>query len=161
QQSLVLQELLNSIDVERDWVISISEFTKVEFCERTGMSPERVVVAPLAAAHVFRPVTDPDVIAATRLRYQLPDGDYLLCLAAPQPRKNLVQLIHSFFRLLAEQRLPDTYLVLAGSKEQGWLYDEILNVAASSPESQSRLIFTGYVAEEDLPPLYAGALAFV
>jgi glycosyltransferase involved in cell wall biosynthesis len=161
QQTQVLQTVLDRIDVERDWVIAISEFTKAEFCERTRMSPERVVVAPLAAAHLFRPVTDADVIAATRSRYHLPEGDYLLCLAAPQPRKNLAHLIRAFFRLLDEQQLPATYLVLAGSKEQGWMYDEILKVAESSPEHRSRLMFTGYVADEDLPALYSGALAFV
>lgn len=161
QQTSVLQKLLDGIDVERDWVISISEFTKMEFCEQTGMAPKRVVVVPLAADNSFHPVADPQVISATRARYHIPDGQYLLCLAAPQPRKNLTQLIRSFFRLLDEQQLPDTYLVLAGSQEQGWMYDEILNVAASSAEHQSRLIFTGYVADEDLPALYSGALAFV
>ena len=160
-QTIVLETLLNRIDVERDWVICISEFTKMEFCERTGMDPERVTVVPLAAAHFFRPVTDPDVIAATRLRYQIPDGEYLLCLAAPQPRKNLTHLIRSFFRLLDEQHLPDTYLVLAGSREQGWMYEEIFAAAESSSKLRSRLIFTGYVAEEDLPALYSGAVAFV
>src|SRR4029078_972067 len=92
-QSTIFRTLLNGIDVDRDWVISISEFTRMEFCEQTGMSPERVRVVPLAAAHFFRPVTDGDVIAATRSRYQLPEGEYLLCLAAPQPRKNLAHLI--------------------------------------------------------------------
>ena len=41
------------------------------------------------------------------------------------------------------------------------MYDEILNVAESSPEHRTRLMFTGYVADEDLPALYSGALAFV
>ena len=155
------QQLLNRIDVDRDWAISISEFTRMEFCERTGMSPERVTVAPLAAAAYFRPVNDRDVIAATRLRYHVPEGEYLLCLAAPQPRKNLAQLIRSFFRLLDEQGRPDTHLVLAGSKGQGWMYDEILAAAESSSKYKSRLIFTGFVAEEDLAALYSGAVAFV
>jgi glycosyltransferase involved in cell wall biosynthesis len=160
-QTLVCQTLVDGIDVERDWVIAISEFTKMEFCETTRMPAERVKVVPLAAAHFFRPVTDPHVIAATRSRYQLPEGEYLLCLAAPQPRKNLAHLIRSFFHLLDEHHLPDTYLVLAGSKEQGWMYDEILAAAESSTKHRSRLIFTGYVAEEDLPALYSGAVAFV
>lgn len=160
-QVMLLEGLLAKIDVERDWIVSISEFTKIEFCERTGMSPDRVMVVPLAAAHFFRPVTDPDVIAATRLRYQIPEGEYLLCLAAPQPRKNLARLIHSFLRLLDEQNLPDTYLVLAGSREQGWMYDETFAAAESSSKYRSRLIFTGYVAEEDLSALYSGAVAFV
>ena len=160
-QATMFRTLLNRIDVERDWVICISEFTRMEFCETTGMSSERVKVVPLAAAPFFRPVMDTSVIAATRLRYQIPEGEYLLCLAAPQPRKNLAHLIRSFFRLLDEQHLPDTYLVLSGSREHGWMYDEILSAAESSSNYRSRLIFTGYVAEEDLPALYSGARAFV
>jgi glycosyltransferase involved in cell wall biosynthesis len=157
----VFETLLKRIDVEQDWVLSISEFTKGEFCERTGMSPERVRVVPLAADRFLHPVNDREVIAATRARYRVPEGDYLLCLAAPQPRKNLTHLIHSFFRLLDEQRLPDTYLVLAGSKGRGWMYDEIFAAAESSSRHRSRLIFTGYVEEEDLAALYSGAAAFV
>jgi glycosyltransferase involved in cell wall biosynthesis len=155
------EHVLRRIDVERDWVVSISEFTKIEFCERTGMSPDRVRVAPLAASEVFHPVRDPEAIAAMRARYQLPEGNYFLCLAAPQPRKNLAHLIRSFFRLLDEHHLPDTHLVLAGSKGQGWMYDEIFAAAESSAAHRSRLVFTGYVAEEDLAPLYSGATAFV
>jgi glycosyltransferase involved in cell wall biosynthesis len=160
-QTLVCQALVDGIDMETDSVICISEFTRTEFCETTGMSPERVMVVPLAAAHFFRPVTDPAVIAATRERYHVPGGEYLLCLAAPQPRKNLAHLIRSFFRLLDEQRLPNIYLVLAGSREQGWMYDEVLAAAESSSTHSSRLIFTGYVADQDLPALYSGAVAFV
>jgi len=53
------------------------------------------MVVPLAAAHFFRPVMDQDVIAATRLRYQIPDVQYLLCLAAPGPQKNLAPLMRA------------------------------------------------------------------
>ena len=156
----VFQRQLNRIDIEKDWVVCISEFTRQEFCEWTGMSPDRARVSPLAAADFFRPVTDPDVIAATRARYRLPEGEYLLCLAAPQPRKNVAHLIRSFFRLLDEQRLDGTNLVLAGSPGQGWMYDEVFAAARSSLH-RSRFVFTGYVEEEDLPALYSGAVAFV
>ena len=155
------ERLLQRIDVDQDWVSSISQYTKDEFCARTGMSPERVKVVPLAADRFLHPVTDRDVIAATRARYRVPDGEYLMCLAAPQPRKNLTRLIHSFFRLLEEQHLPDTYLVLAGTTERGWMYEEIFAAAESSQKYRSRLIFTGYVADEDLAALYSGAAAFV
>jgi glycosyltransferase involved in cell wall biosynthesis len=155
------EQLLNRIDIERDWVVCISEFTRNEFCERTGMSLDRVKVAPLAAEDLFRPVTDSDVMAGTRARYGIPEGEYFLCLAAPQPRKNLAHLIQSFFRLLDEQQLPNISLVLAGSKGQGWMYDEIFAAAARSAQHRSRFIFTDFVAEEDLASLYSGAVAFV
>jgi glycosyltransferase involved in cell wall biosynthesis len=116
-QSVVVKTLLDGIDVERDWVICISEFTKMEFCERTGMSPERVMVVPLAADRFFRPVTDPNVIAATRLRYQIPEGEYLFCLAAPQPRKNLGRLI-PFVLTLTRRRAPARYVSRARGLER-------------------------------------------
>lgn len=157
----LFEQILDSIDVERDWVTCISQHTKDEFCEYTGMSPERAFVAPLASSPQFHPVADARVVAEVRRRYGLPEGDYFLTLAAPQPRKNLAHLIRCFFRLLAEGDLPDTYLVLAGSKEQGWMYDEIFAAAGDSPAHRSRVIFTGYVEDADLAALYSGALAFV
>jgi glycosyltransferase involved in cell wall biosynthesis len=149
------EQILGSIDVERDWVTCISEHTKNEFCAYTGMAPERAFVTPLAAAPHFHPVGDAAQIAEVRRRYGLPGGRYFLSLAAPQ------HLIRCFFRLLDEQHLPDTYLVLAGSKAQGWMYDEIFAAAAGSEAHRTRVIFTGYVADEDLAALYSGALAFV
>ena len=155
------QGILDKIDVRRDWVTCISEFTKLEFCEHTGMAPERVFVTPLAASSLFRPITDSETIVATRSRYGVPEGNYFLSLVAPQPRKNLAHLIRCFFRLLDEHHLPDTYLVLAGSKDLGWMYDEIFTAAESSLKHRSRVIFTGYVADEDLAALYSGAVALV
>lgn len=157
----LFEQILDSLDVERDWVTCISEHTKNEFCEYTGMSPERAFVTPLASAPHFHPVGNARQVAEVRRRYGLPEGEYFLSLAAPQPRKNLTHLIRCFFRLLAEHHLPDTYLVLAGSKAQGWLYDEIFAAAGSSPAHRARVVFTGYVADEDLAALYSGALAFV
>jgi glycosyltransferase involved in cell wall biosynthesis len=152
---------LAQIDVDHDWVVCISEFTRQEFCAYTGMSPDRCLVAPLAAAQSLRPVTDPAAFTATRTRYGIPEGEYFLSLAAPQPRKNLAHLIRCFYRLIEQQQLPDTFLVLAGSKEQGWMYDEIFETAEASSRHRPQLIFTGYVADEDLSALYSGALAFV
>ena len=153
---------LAGIDVRRDWVVCISEFTRQEFCEYTGMSPARCFVAPLAAGESFHPILDRQVIAATRASYGIPEAKYFLTLAAPQPRKNLAHLIRSFFRLLAERQCPDLYLVLAGSKAQGWMYEEIFAAVESAPfVHRSRVIFTGYVADQDLPALYTGCTGFI
>jgi len=160
-QASLFKTSLARIDAATDCVVCISEFTKREFCEYTNMSPDRCFVAPLAAGPSFRRITDPEAIRNTRARYGIPDGNYFLSLAAPQPRKNLAHLIRSFFRLLEERRSIDTYLVLAGSKEQGWMSEEIFATAASSERFRSRLIFTGYVHDSDLPVLYSDAVAFL
>jgi glycosyltransferase involved in cell wall biosynthesis len=41
------------------------------------------------------------------------------------------------------------------------MHDQILSVAESAPEFRSRVIFTGYIAEDDLSAVYSGAKAFV
>lgn len=153
------QLILNSINTKRDWVICISEYTKQKFCEYTGMSCERVFVAPLAAASHFHPVNDPERIAASRQRYLIPDGDYFLSVATFQPRKNIAHLISCFFHLLSENPTLDVNLVLVGSK--GWMSDEVFTAASSSSKFHSKIIFTGYISDEELSPIYSGAKAFI
>ena len=155
-----LRRVLDSIRIEHDWVTCISHHTKAEFCEYTGMAPERVFVTPLAAAPHFHPVCDEVQIAAVRRRYGLHEGPYLLSVAAPQPRKNLAHLIRCFFRLLNEQPGLDATLVLAGSKDRGWLHHEIF-VTADNSKHRNRVVFTGFVADKDLAALYSGAVAFI
>lgn len=155
----VLQDVFKSIDFEQDWFTSISEFTKNEFCEYTGVSPDRVFVTPLAAAKHFRPINDPACVAAARQGYGIPEGNYILSLAAIQPRKNLAHLIRCFFRLLAEHPSLDLNLVLVG--KASWIFDEVFSAAEATPESRSRVVFAGYVPDEDLSAIYSGAEAFV
>ncbi len=152
------QSILDSIS-ERDWIVCISQFTKSELCEYAGIAPERVAVTPLAAARQFRRVHDEEAIAAARRRYGVPEGKYLLSISTIEPRKNLVHLIRCFARLLQEHPEPDLYLVLVGAK--GPLHAEVTATAMRFPELRSRVLFTGYIPDEDLSAIYSGALAFV
>ena len=72
-----------------------------------------------------------------------------------QPRKNLARLVQAFAPVAAQH--PGLQLVLAGKK--GWMYDEIF-AQVRRLGLEDRVVFTGYVAAEDLPALYSGALAF-
>lgn len=153
------QKILDTLDPERDWVICISEYGKREFCQHTGMDPERVFVTPLAAADHFRPVEDPERIAEVRRRYGIPEGGYLLSTANLEPRKNFVHLIRCFFRMRAERRSEAVSLVLVGSK--GWKHAEIAAAAAEYPSLADSVKLTGHLSDGDLAALYAGALGFV
>jgi hypothetical protein len=62
--------VLRSIDVERDWVMCISESTRRDFISVTGMAEERTFVVPLAASpQVFRPEEDEVRLASVLARY--------------------------------------------------------------------------------------------
>ena len=89
----------------------------------------------------------------------LPDGDYLLTLAAFQPRKNVPRLLRAFGRLLTAHPDLPVSLVMAG--KPGPSTDEIDAALESLGAARNRVVTTGYVAEEDLSALYSGARVFI
>ncbi|MGK7874695.1 MAG: glycosyltransferase family 4 protein [Xenococcaceae cyanobacterium] len=150
---------LNSIDKNRDWIICISQHTKQDLCEYTGMNPERVFVTHLAAADHFYPVTDSEIITSTLKRYKIPKSPYLLSLCTLEPRKNLSFLIRCFSQIIADDPNLELNLVLVGVS--GWKNANIFQSARDNPDLKSRIIFTGYVPDEDLSAIYSSATAFV
>jgi glycosyltransferase involved in cell wall biosynthesis len=158
-----LNELLNcvisSIDIERDWVACISEFTKQELCTYTGMQPDRVIVTPLAAGEWFKPIDNAELITEVRQRYGIPEGQYFLTVATLQPRKNLSHLISSFFKFIVENPTIPVNLVLVGTPS--WEYEATFDAAESSHSLRSRVIFTGYIPNSALSAIYSGAKGFV
>ncbi|UHG92655.1 glycosyltransferase family 4 protein [Spirosoma oryzicola] len=143
------------------WVTTVSQATKDDFCEHTGFDPARVVPIRLAASSaLFYPVTDETRKRAVRQKLGIGDEPYLLSLATLEPRKNIAHLIRSFGRMIDGGDLPaDVRLVLVGTK--GWKFNDIMAEASKNAALASRLIFTGFVQDDDLAPLYSGALAFV
>jgi glycosyltransferase involved in cell wall biosynthesis len=153
------QSIINSIDRHQDWITCISENTKQDFCNYTGMNPERVFVTPLAASENFYPITDSEVISQKLKQYQIPAQPYLLSLCTLEPRKNLNFLLQCFAQLLAQDPSLETNLVLVGVS--GWKNNNIFQTVQNNPLLKSHVIFTGYIPDHDLSAIYSGALAFV
>lgn len=143
-----------------DHVLAISECTKGDFCALTRHDPARVHVTPLAAdPATFQRVDDAAVLTASRAKYHIPEGRYLLSVNTLQPRKNLEQCIRSFTRLVQAEKLDDLSLVLVG--DRGWKTGEISAALRGAGGLAERIVLTGYVPAQDLSALYSGALAFV
>lgn len=155
----VFHKILSSIDTNKDWVICISHSTKKDFCKLTGMPEERVFVTHLGASNNFYKESNTDKIQATLNKYKIPQGRYILGLSTLEPRKNTAHLIRCFFKILSESNYDDVYLVLAGSK--GWLYEEVFETADSNSNLKDKIIFTGFIDDEDLSSIYSGASFFV
>jgi glycosyltransferase involved in cell wall biosynthesis len=111
---------------------------------------ERVTVVPIGVSRRFEPVPA-EQARATAARYGL--RDYVLYVGAFQARKNVLRLVDAFDR--ARARIPTTQLALIGPSQ--WRYPEL----ARRLEHSEGVRVLGYVPEEDLPALYAGASAFV
>jgi glycosyltransferase involved in cell wall biosynthesis len=93
-------------------------------------------------------------IDATLARLAIP-RPYVLFLGTVQPRKNLQGLIRAFARVVAAG-LPQT-LVIAG--RLGWMTEPI-HAEVAAQGLAGRVHFAGYIADADVPALYAGADAF-
>jgi glycosyltransferase involved in cell wall biosynthesis len=143
-----------------DHLICNSVATNRDLCRLTGVVPERTHVTHLAAdASMFHPCEDTAQMVAVRQKYGLWPTPYLLSLCTLEPRKNIDHVIRAFVRLLHEGKAGDSRLVLAGTK--GWDVEKILKGIDADPILASRIVTTGYVPDEELSPLYTGALVFV
>jgi len=133
-------------------VIAVSHTTECDLIQHLGIPEERISVVYEGIDHqLFRPV-----------ERKLLDYPYLLYVGTEQPRKNLVGLLRAFRKLKSQGNFKDLKLVKVGS--------------AGGPEAEFRketlrairelglsgdVVFTGYVAEEDLPAYYSGAECFI
>ncbi len=152
--------MLNSIGPD-DFVLAISQATKNDLCSYLEIDPSRVFVSPLAASpDLFYPVTDSTRIDEARTRYGLPSGaKYLLSVNTLEPRKNIEHALRCFATMLEESRIEDLYFLLVGT--QGWDVTSMMTAISNANIASHRVILAGYVPDEDLAPLYSGALAFV
>jgi glycosyltransferase involved in cell wall biosynthesis len=129
--------------------ICISEATRRALEERFPSTRGRTVTIPLGASGAFFDASP----AAVPHRYGL-DADYVLAVGTLEPRKNLPRLIEAFVSLPEAVR-DGRRLVLVGSR--GWSNAE-LDAMVRRHEREVRVL--GFVSDEDLPGLLAGAQVF-
>ena len=118
-----------------------------------GLAPARVTTVHCGIRSDFRPQS-PLEVATVRARLDLPPR-YLLYVGTVEPRKNLTTLLRAYCDLPGELRL-QCPLVLGGS--WGWK-SEPERTLFENEARQSGVRYLGYVPDEDLPGLYAGAEA--
>ena len=154
-----LRGLADSVG-EGDWVIAPSEATRADLCEFGVGSPERIIVIPLAVdPERFHPCADPARMQALRERLGIGDRPYLLALNTIDLRKNMEGVVRAFVQAVRQERIGDLSLVLAGHAGGG--SERLAAVLAEAGEVRERIIVPGYVPDDDLAPLYTGALGFV
>jgi glycosyltransferase involved in cell wall biosynthesis len=141
-----------------DGIIADSHHTARDLTEQWQAPPERITVVQGAVDHShFQPVTDTVRQRAVRKCYAIGERPFILALSRLEPRKNFVRLIEAFAQARLAADLPHC-LVIGGGK--GWLYDEIFRRVVDL-DLQEHVLFTGFVADADLPSLYSAAGFFV
>lgn len=126
-------------------VLTPTEAVATELCDRYGTTRDKLFVTPEGVAEVFfgaSPLSD------TALGKMGVPGPYAVAVGTIEPRKNLPRLLDAWSR--AGLEADGWRLILAGPR--GW--------GPELPPTQG-VILTGWIPEETLPGLLAGASFFV
>lgn len=131
-------------------LIAVSEATKRDLVRLYHVPAEKIAVIAEAAAPHFRP-QPPERVESVRVKYGLV-SDYIIAVGTIEPRKNLPRLVEAL--AIVRETHPGLKLVVAGAK--GWLYDGFYDAIRHTGQHEA-IRQTGYVPDEDLPALLAGA----
>lgn len=139
-----------------DFVITSSEFAKKEIIGRYGTPGDKIRVIPISYNSHCKPIVPGPEAEAVRKKYFIPER-YILYVGTIQPRKNISTLIKAFSALVKKGAISHK-LVITGRK--GWLYAPLFELIKNEG-MEERVIFTGFVPDEELPYIYNGADLFV
>lgn len=135
-------------------ILTDSRTVQEDVIETLGVPREKVLCARLGAPPQG-PTPEPEEIARTREELEIGER-YLLSVGMQRPRKNLQRLVQAYDRSrLHEQGIQ---LVLAGPRDERGAE---VGVEIRRRGLLAHVRQTGFVAEEHLAPLYAGATGFV
>jgi glycosyltransferase involved in cell wall biosynthesis len=144
-------------------VFTVSESTKrdlLKYCPE--IKPDQVTTVLNGVDKMFVPYSNRIQINSILTKYSIPiNVPYVFSVATLDIRKNFDHLMNCFAKYSLSQNGMKTncHLVLTGVS--GWQNRKFKKVFARLPENvKKKIIFTGYVEDNDLPFLYSGASCF-
>ncbi|MCC4633024.1 glycosyltransferase [Xanthomonas dyei] len=142
-----------------DLLLAISEHARAEAIASLELDAQRIVNISSAASEIFRPrVLSADERAALLSRHGI-QNRYVMYSGAMDSRKNAGRLIEAFAGFPVEV-LHACQLVIAG-KLPPLEQERLQSLARHCGLSEDRIVFAGYVSDQELVLLYAAAELYV
>jgi len=140
-------------------LIAVSESTKRDIIKFLNVNNNKIDVVYEAIDPKYYILKNESMTLWIRNKYSILNK-FILYVGTLEPRKNIIRLIQAYHNLLTK-KLINHQLVIVGKK--GWHYQEIFNMVnkLGLNEGRQKIIFTGYVPEEELPFLYNAADVFI
>jgi len=132
-------------------IFTVSDNTKSDLIAKFDLEKEKITTIYAAPQILDMTCLSKDIF----VKHKIPD-DYILFVGTLEPRKNIIGLIKSFS--LIKNEIPTFKLLIVGKR--GWYYDAIFELVEKL-KLEDRIIFTGYVDNEDLSCLYRNATCFI
>lgn len=131
-------------------LMTVSESAREDICRYAKVAESKVVCIGNSIRPHFKVLGDKTFSERVRAEHGLPER-FLLFVGSIEPRKNLTALVKAFKVIVDKNLLPGYCLVLAGRKAWGFksLVDHVRKAGL-----EERVLFTGYLPEEELVALY-------
>jgi len=152
-----VQRLLKTSAKRAHKIVTGSENSKQDIIEILKVPEEKVQVVYIGIEDVYRAIDDKRGLDFVKTRYGI-TSRFILHVGSLNPRKNIPRLIDAY-NILPAEILKEYELVIVGKKS--WKADKIF-AKTKQLGLEDRVIFTGFVADSDLPLLMNAAdlLAF-
>ncbi len=145
-------------------ILTVSEYARRSLHAVFGLPLECIHVTPEAPSPVFRPVDDPGPRRAWLAARGLPErARTLLYVGGFNPHKNVLGLIRALAQARTAAGAEDVRLVLVGDHEGDVFHGNVEAIRAAVREAglETHVHWAGFVPDEALRHLYAGAEALV
>jgi glycosyltransferase involved in cell wall biosynthesis len=156
-------KFINSLN-NATYYFCISESTKSDFYNLfpNRLDITKMITMPIAAAQNFYPEHDAKKLAVTFSKYGInykSCARYLFSFCTFDPRKNLIFVIKCFIVFIKKHKINDLFFYLAGT-ETSFFFAKLEDAVCDFNEYRDKIIFLGYVDDEDVNILYSNALFF-
>ncbi len=138
-------------------ILTPSEFSRRSVAKAYDLDPERISVIYNGVSPQFRPVPQENA-ARWLLRHKDVAWPFVLTVGDLQPRKNHLGLIKAFERVMASRPELPHRLVFAG--KDTW-FSPTVRAAAKASKVADRIMFLGFVSDEELAHYYSACDVFV
>jgi O-antigen biosynthesis alpha-1,2-mannosyltransferase len=149
---------LDQLQVSRGW-LSISEYSAREAIARLDLPEDRVVNISTACDALFSPEEETAAVRQETLETFQIEGDFILYTGGTDPRKNLPRLIDAYGGL--PESIQRRYQLVFAGRMNATDRGALLALAQNRGIRSDRLVFTGYIQDEDLVRLYRLSTVFV
>ncbi len=142
-----------------DQVIAISESTRQDLVHFYHLHPEKIhVIYPAVDSHFHHQPLTTEGASAVLDKYGIAPP-YILSVGGMAVHKNVYTALAAFCSMRDRGLLTDHTFAIVGERIHTHNDQRLLDIAAR--DSFGRICFTGVVADEDLPTIYANASLFV
>ncbi len=142
---------------EADTLIAVSESTARDLEALLRVPKSKIQVVCHGVSPHYQPHDSTAAAQHIARKFRVSEN-YICTVGTIQPRKNLITLVEAVKILRSRENLRHQLLV-AGAK--GWKESKIYASVKQHGLTQKDVCFLGFVPEEDMPFLYAGASVFV